>query len=758
MSKYGTKRRCPKCKTLYYDFNKRNHECPSCSPDRIKKAAASIKQKEADPKRGEKAAITHKVELINKSDVSTEYGITNEGDKIKLPKNCKAKGFYAASSAMIVDNKIKNQSDLVYLGEPPLEGLKSYLGGSRFKGVGGITASEVAKNFKSESFKILSSEDALTEKYLTIPEKTLQIIRANWKENIETNIYSVFLLELGFSDGQVKEISEKIGAGIINLLNTQPFSLIKQIKRFSFLDLERIFVRLGITVSEEQRILAATEYSLEKVESERRHTCVPVEIILAKVEELLSTDQENVQKVLQKNKTFFFFGERRNKNIISTLSSAKRDEALMEEYKRIWGKFKQKKKNTLFGLGDIETSEDINLSEEQIEAINIALKTPVSVITGGPGSGKTTLVQGLVALTKELKIKTRLCAPTGKAAKRLAENPEIKSLSPSTIHLYLAQQASKPAKFQMMIVDEASMIDVDLLLELFSSIPDGASVVLIGDRDQLPPVASGQPFKDFIESEKLEVARLTGNFRQDHFSNTVKAARSIIRGQLPELDTGLSENDFLFIETPPEQQAAAILKNYFEFIPDKLGIEPQDVQILAAQRTGDVGVMRLNELIQEQLISKTKKPLFTKKDRNKEVEFYPGDKVINRKNNYQHGVMNGDQGIILRSEGGNLIVEFESPEKGAREVEFQGLEKFQLDLAYATTVHSSQGSEYPGVIIPVVSAHSHMLSRNLLYTAITRGKKQVCLVGEQRAFEIAIKQYAKDFRYTYLPELIKAEH
>ena len=311
-------------------------------------------------------------------------------------------------------------------------------------------------------------------------------------------------------------------------------------------------------------------------------------------------------------------------------------------------------------MKDIETSENINLSEEQIEAINMALKTPVSVITGGPGSGKTTLVQGLVSLTKELKIKTRLCAPTGKAAKRLAENPEIKSLKPSTIHLYLAQQTSKPSKFQMMIVDEASMIDIDLLLELFSSIPDGASVVLIGDRDQLPPVASGQPFKDFIESEKLEVARLTGNFSQDHFSNTVKAARSIIRGQLPELDTGLSKNDFLFIETPPGQQAAVILKNYFEFIPDKLGIEPQDVQILAAQRTGDVGVMRLNELIQAQLVSKTKKPLFTKKDRNKEVEFYAGDKVINRKNNYQHGVMNGDQGIILRSEGGNLIVEFES--------------------------------------------------------------------------------------------------
>ena len=697
------------------------------------------------------------LKLIKFDSFSGKEARGSSGEKITLPTSCSSSGFYLTSRNAIKKGVIKNRNELVFLGRAPLKGLERYLAGRKFKGVGEVGALSFVKEFKEESFEILAQKESAKPNLPPKTKKFIKALRESWITNEETNIYNVFLLELGFADHQIISISECFGDKIIKTLNTQPFSLIQKIKRLSFLDLEKIFKRLSISISEQQRILAATDYLLEKIENDRKHTCVPTEIIFQQVAELLAVDINTVEKVLEDNSSLFFVGTRREKAIISTLDAAEREENLIKELNRISKASKSGVNRKNFDAKDIRTSDDVELSDEQIDAINMALQTPISIITGGPGAGKTTLVQGLVSITKQLQLRTRLCAPTGKAAKRLAENPLMRALKPSTIHLHLAQNTSKKDEFDFMIVDEASMIDVDLLLELLLMIPDGASIVLIGDKDQLPPVASGQPFKDLIESDRIEVSRLTGNFRQEQFSKTVKAARSIIAGELPELTDSFDESDFTFIDCDASKQANTILQYYFDFMPNNLSVEPQAIQILAPQRTGDVGVLRLNELIQERVVKKSGKSLFSKKDRNRDIDFYVGDKVINRKNNYQKNVMNGDQGTILRSAGGNLIIEFDSVEKGTREVEFEGLEKFQLDLAYATTVHSSQGSEYPGVIIPVVSAHSHMLSRNLLYTAVTRGKRKVCIVGEKRAFEIAVKQFAKDFRYTHLCERLQAE-
>ena len=281
------------------------------------------------------------------------------------------------------------------------------------------------------------------------------------------------------------------------------------------------------------------------------------------------------------------------------------------------------------------------------------------------------------------------------------------------------------------------MIDVDLMVDLLETVPDGTSIIFIGDVDQLPPVGPGQPFKDLIESDMVSVSRLTGNFRQASFSDTVKAARNVIRGATPQLTNSLAKSDFVFIETPPSNQANTVLDLYFDLLPGKLKVPPQDIQILSPQRPGEVGVLRLNDLIKHRLTGRTK-PIFKKKSGNHEVTFYIGDKVIQRKNNYELKVMNGDQGIITRESGQDLMVEFDGVE-----IAYDGLQRFDLDLAYATTIHSSQGSEYPGVIIPIVSSHTHMLSRNLIYTAITRGKSQVCIVGEIKAFEKALAQYQR---------------
>jgi len=319
--------------------------------------------------------------------------------------------------------------------------------------------------------------------------------------------------------------------------------------------------------------------------------------------------------------------------------------------------------------------------------------------------------------------------------------------------MFLAREraAKKTSEFDVMIIDEASMIDVDLMVDLLEAIPEGTGLIFIGDVDQLPPVGPGQPFKDLIESEMVSVSRLTGNFRQSSFSDTVKAARDVIRGNTPKITSSLAQSDFVFLEVPPSEQADTVLNLYFDLMPAKLKVEPQDIQIISPQRPGNVGVLSLNDLIQYRVTGKTKS-IFKKKSGNHEVTFYIGDKVIQRKNNYELKVMNGDQGVITRESGQNLMVEFDGVE-----IAYDGLQRFDLDLAYATTIHSSQGSEYPGVIIPVVAAHAHMLSRNLIYTAITRGKRQVCIVGELAALEKALAQYQKDFRWTSLTEQLKAE-
>ena len=448
------------------------------------------------------------------------------------------------------------------------------------------------------------------------------------------------------------------------------------------------------------------------------------------------------------NKEDFIYAERKNKKVISTKVSFERDSKICRQFSEIIKKHKAIAPGQVFDGRNIETSEGISLSEEQIGAINSVLNAPVSVITGGPGSGKTTLVQGLVSALKTLKADLRLCAPTGRAAKRIAETPGLAEFFPSTIHKFITKQlASKSDNdFEVMIVDEASMIDADLMLELLETVPDGASLIFIGDVDQLPPVGPGQPFKDIIESQTVSVSRLTGNFRQASFSDTVKAARGVIKGQMPILTNSLPKSDFIFIECEAGAQAEAVLNLYFDLMPAKLSIEPQDIQILSPQRPGEVGVFRLNELIQQRLTARSK-ALFQKKSGAQEVNFYVGDKVIQRKNNYELNVMNGDQGIITRLSGKDIMVEF-----NGEEVAYDGKQRFDLDLAYATTVHSSQGSEYPGVIVPIVSSHSHMLSRNLIYTAITRGKKQVCLVGQSDALERALALYSKDFRWTCLCE------
>ena len=305
--------------------------------------------------------------------------------------------------------------------------------------------------------------------------------------------------------------------------------------------------------------------------------------------------------------------------------------------------------------------------------------------------------------------------------------------------MYLALINTKNKReFDYIIVDESSMIDINLFLELLESIPDDKGLVFIGDGDQLSPIGPGQPFKDIISSKALPTITLSGNYRQDKLSHIVQASRLIRQGKLPD---NLKNEEFNFIECPSSEQSRKIVDLFFN--------QPRNTetsQILSPQRKGDAGITNINKLIQS-ITSENKNPIYERKE--DEVKFYPGDKVIQTSNNYDLMVMNGDVGEMIRKSGNEYIIEINN-----KEVSYSAKDIYQIELAYAISIHKSQGSEYQFTIIPISSEHDYMLSRNLIYTAVTRGKKKVTLVGEFEAFKKGVNDYIKDFRYTNLSFLI----
>ena len=747
----GKKIRCKKCDGHFYDLNGKILACPKCSGTISRSSNPKIKSQRLYQNEEEQPSLA--MQLLKVPGASSALASTIDAESVELPAGNHKEGWYAVISNEIKNNKIDNNYSLLHLGSSPLSGLQSYLATSRFKGVGIKKAKSLVAEYEENLFFILEGSVSSIQEELQVTAEQASDIHDGWHKAKDENYFNIITSEFNFLEMQKKKIASLMGANLITHINRNPFFLVKVLPNFSIEDVDRLCRRLDIPITTEQRVVASADIYLSEAEKKSNHTCIPTKYVYKDLSKTLSIKREKIEKILLENAGDLYFSKRKKQEVLSTNNSMERDVKVTRLIKSIIDRHQPVSQKQSLKTEDIDTTEGILLSDEQLAAINNVTHTPIAVITGGPGAGKTTMVQGLVNFLREIGADVRLCAPTGKAAKRIAETPGLSELSPSTIHMFLAKASSskKQLEFDVMIVDEASMIDVDLLVLLLEAIPDGASVIFIGDVDQLPPVGAGQPFRDLIEADTISISRLTGNFRQSSFSDTVKAARQVISGKQPQLVGSLSESDFVFVECPSQDQAEQILNYYFDLLPAKLSVAPQDIQILAPQRTGDVGVFRLNQLVQRRITSGSK-VLFSKKSGNQEVDFYVGDKVIQRKNNYELKVMNGDQGVITRMSGGEIIVEFDG-----REVSFDAKQRYDLELAYATTIHSSQGSEYPGVIIPIVSAHSHMLSRNLIYTAITRGKRQVCLIGEAEALSKAIEQFAKDFRWTGLTERLVEE-
>lgn len=439
----------------------------------------------------------------------------------------------------------------------------------------------------------------------------------------------------------------------------------------------------------------------------------------------------------------------------STNQSRLLERQATEQLERIIKSFSKKKRKEI-RKSDLRLGKSVSLSKQQLTAVNAAITNGISIITGGPGTGKTTMVRALVFALKGLKLNVKLCAPTGKAAKRMGEATGLQSFKPETVHKFLERHGqAEHNSFDVMIVDEASMLDISLLHSLLACIPDGAQLVLIGDRDQLQPVNPGQPFRDLIKTiyNDLEVPIKTVS-TETGVSGIVSAAYSVINGVNPESNLTLAKNDFEFIECDYEEITDTVIEYYFKKLPALFGKSfdriAGELQILAPQRKGNSGLKRLNSEIQNKLTS-SGELVFQGKGKEPRV-FFAGDRVMQVKNDYELNVMNGEIGKIIskrkNSEGITVVIDGKKLLYDEEQIE-------NLELAYAISIHKSQGSEYSGVIIPITSEAKFMLSRNLVYTAITRGKSKVCLIGEKRVFESTIENAYKGSRNTGLGLEIK---
>ena len=629
-----------------------------------------------------------------------------------------------------------------------LLGLKRYLSSGLIKGVGPSTADRIVKYFGDKTLEVLENDLQRLTEVEGIAEKKMEIISKSWEQQKEIKRVMIFLQSYQITTGYAVKIYKTYGNTAIEKLKENPYQLVDDVFGIGFKIADRIAQNLGIEPASPARIKAGIKYILNEF-TNQGHCYGIINEIIDKSSELLEVEKLLVEKtldvlknnqeiILQEDRVwlpFYYFAE---------LGVSKKLIELVRFPQQLINLDVPKK------IKYLEKKYDISFAEEQKEAIGKVLLNRVLVLTGGPGTGKTTTVLGLIELFEELKLKIILAAPTGRAAKKLSETTDRKA---KTIHRLLeyspkrgifTKNSENPINAEVIILDEVSMIDILLMNNLLKAVLPGTILILIGDVDQLPSVGPGNLLKDIIDSETIPVVRLTKIFRQDRRSLIIVNAHRVNEGKYPVIK-GEKERDFYFIEEEDPQLAAQKIINLCTVrLPAKYKIDPvDDIQVLSPMYKGEVGADNLNYCLREALNLKGKEIKYGNHS------FRVNDKVMQIKNNYDKEVFNGDIGRIENIEEEEHILEVNFY---GRRVDYEFSELNELVLAYAITVHKSQGSEYRIVVIPVMTQHYLLLQRNLLYTGITRAKEMVILIGTKKALWIAIKNNKTFHRNTSLKE------
>ncbi|WP_414475702.1 ATP-dependent RecD-like DNA helicase [Microvirga sp. M2] len=643
---------------------------------------------------------------------------------------------------------------------PPtgVEGIEKYLASGQMRGIGPAMAKRIVTAFGGDTFEIIEAQpERLTEVQGIGPLRASRIV-AGWAEQKAVREIMVFLHAHGVGTARAVRIFRTYGHEAIQVMTEDPYRLAREIRGIGFRTADAIAAKLGMEKTAPQRIRAGISFALQTAMDEG-HCALPVEALARLAEQLLEVGGELIRAaivdelakgeivsdVIGDETCLFLKGLYLAEQAIAS--------RLIERASRPppWPEVDLEK-----AIPWVENRTGKTLAASQREALKLVLGSNLSVVTGGPGVGKTTLLDTILRVLVAKGVRVALGAPTGRAAKRMTEQTGLEA---KTLHRLLeidpkhggfSRNEENPLDCDLLVVDETSMVDVPLMNALTKAVPPHAGLLLVGDVDQLPSVGSGQVLADIIASGRIPVARLTEIFRQAAESRIVVNAHRINKGQLPEPPKPGEESDFYFVEiADPEQGVPKIIQMIRERMPRRFGLDPmKDIQVLCPMNRGVLGACNLNIQLQEVL-----NPNPPARIERFGWRFSPGDRVMETQNDYDREVFNGDLGTVVRidDEGGALIASFDG-----REVSYPFGELDTLVPAYATTIHKSQGSEYPAVIIPVVTQHYTMLARNLLYTGVTRGKRLVVLVGQKKAAAMAVRGGQMKRRWTKLREWLAA--